>query len=153
MANRTSKTDDEATTPVAAGVCIPKQAPASPMERAMKAIETNPANEPTSQQVAMAAGTKAITPEHIAVMTTKYWRTDGVDLGVPFLDTPPLELRTKILAHMNAWGDGARIRFRESRDSPEVRITRTVDDGHWSYLGTDILTIAADQPTMNLDNF
>lgn len=153
MASRTSKTDDEAPTPAAAAVCIPKRPPASRIERAMKAIETNPANEPTSRQVAMAAGTKKITAEHIAVMTTKYWRTDGVHLGVAFLDNPPRELRARIIAHMNAWGDGANIRFRESNISPEVRIARTVDDGHWSYLGTDILTIAADQPTMNLDSF
>jgi len=34
-----------------------------------------------------------------------------------------------------------------------VRIARTVGDGYWSYLGTDILSIQADAPTMNLESF
>ena len=35
----------------------------------------------------------------------------------------------------------------------QVRIARKAGDGYWSYLGTDILSRPADQPTMNLDSF
>src|SRR5262249_40573964 len=36
---------------------------------------------------------------------------------------------------------------------PQVRIATTPGLGYWSYLGTDILSIAAGEPTMNLDSF
>ena len=32
-------------------------------------------------------------------------------------------------------------------------IARTAGDGYWSYLGTDVLLIPANEPTMNLDSF
>src|SRR4051794_15039200 len=52
---------------------------------------------------------------------------------------------------MNAWGLWANVQFVESATSPQVRIGRTAGDGFWSYLGTDILQIAASERTMNLD--
>jgi hypothetical protein len=54
---------------------------------------------------------------------------------------------------MNAWGKWANVNFVKSSTSPQVRISRTAGDGYWSYLGTDILHIAANQPTLNLDSF
>jgi hypothetical protein len=54
---------------------------------------------------------------------------------------------------MNAWGSWANVQFSETTANPQVRIARTAGDGYWSYLGTDILLIPADQPTMNLDSF
>jgi hypothetical protein len=136
-------------------VCVPKRPPASRIDRAINAIEINPTNRPTPRQMSLVATLTGgnVTRAHIAVMTTKYWGNGGVDLGVGFLDNPPKNLRARILSHMNAWGTGANVRFRESRSSPVVRIARAPGDGHWSYLGTDVRTIDADEPTMNLDSF
>src|SRR6185503_4752008 len=46
----------------------------------------------------------------------------------------------------------ANVTFVEATTDPQVRIAR-VADGYWSYLGTDILHIPRNQPTMNLEGF
>jgi len=93
------------------------------------------------------------TAEHIAVVTTKYWKSGGVRLTVGFLDNPPEDLRARIISHMNAWNQTSNVAFVETDTDPQVRIARTEGDGYWSYLGVDILTIPADEPTMNLEGF
>jgi hypothetical protein len=74
-------------------------------------------------------------------------------LTVSFLDNPPADLRARILSHMNAWAKSANVLFSESSTQGQVRIARTEGDGYWSYVGTDILSIGLDQPTMNLEAF
>jgi hypothetical protein len=58
---------------------------------------------------------------------------------------------------MNAWGTYCNVQFSESTVSPDVRIARANAPaevaGYWSYLGIDIRSIPANQPTMNLDSF
>jgi hypothetical protein len=120
---------------------------------AEKATEINPLNHPPLERLVSIVPSLAPDNMKIAVMTTKYWRTNGVDLTVGFLDNPPSDLRQRILSHMNAWNKLAKITFVESHDNPQVRISRQQGDGYWSYLGTDILQIAPDQPTMNLESF
>jgi hypothetical protein len=123
--------------------CKPKTLPAIIAQAAAKtACLHNPANAP-------AAG--GLTPQHIAMLTSKYWGAAGVKLGVTFLDTTDAGLKAKILAHMNAWNQWANVTFMESSQG-QVRITRAAD-GYWSYLGTDILHIPAGQATMNLEAF
>ena len=94
-------------------------------------------------------------PEHIAVLTTKYWHTKGVRLTVGFLDNPPPVLRKRILSHMNAWAKTANVSFVETSTDPQVRIARMDGNagGYWSYLGTDILSIDSGSPTLNLEAF
>jgi hypothetical protein len=91
----------------------------------------------------------------LAAVTTKYWGpSKGVHLTVGFpFDDPPTELRSRILFHMNAWAKTANVRFVETATDPQVRIARTPGDGYWSYLGTDVLQIPSDEPTMNLESF
>lgn len=118
---------------------------------ARKAIEINPHNQPFGIM-----GLSATMAEYIAVKTAKRWRTMGVRLTVGFLDNPPSDLRKRILLHMNAWNKKANVQFVEAKTDPEVRISRSSsppDDGYWSYLGTDILSVPGDQPTMNLQEF
>ena len=91
-------------------------------------------------------------PESIAVLTSKYWGTGGVRLTVGFMDNPPADLRARLLGHMNAWSATANVQFVESATSPQVRISRGTG-GYWSYLGTDVLSIPANQQTMNLQGF
>lgn len=93
----------------------------------------------------------------LAVVIARRWPTGGVRLTVQFLDNPSAALRARILSHMDAWGEHADVRFSETRELGDVRITRvsgsSADAGHWSYLGTEILGIEPDLPTMNLDGF
>jgi hypothetical protein len=95
---------------------------------------------------------KVVTPEHIAVLTSKYWGAKGVKLTVGFLESTPTDLQGRILAHMNAWDQYANVSFTLAQTDPQVRITRS-GDGYWSYLGTDILHIDKSQPTMCLQDF
>ena len=89
-----------------------------------------------------------IAPEHLALLTTRYWGSQGVHLTVSFLDNAEQELQERILSHMNAWQQFCDATFELVASGADVRIARAVD-GYWSYLGTDISVIPADQPTMN----
>jgi hypothetical protein len=58
---------------------------------------------------------------------------------------------------MNAWDKTANVVFTETRGTGQVRIARldTPSDmsGYWSYLGTEILGVDDDEPTLNLEGF
>lgn len=120
---------------------------------AKRAIQINPLNRLPFECYISALPEISINKERLSVVTQNYWRSGGVLLTVGFIDSPPTELRTKILLHMNAWGRNADVRFIETKTDPQVRITRLDGEGHWSYLGTDILNISIHHPTMNLDSF
>lgn len=134
--------------------CTPKRLDRSQwIPAARRAAEINPLNHPPIERLTRIMPSFAPDSMSISVLTTKYWRTDGVRLTVGFLDNPPKNLRRRILSHMNAWNKTAKIKFTETGTDPQVRIARQPGDGYWSYLGTDILQIDADQPTMNLESF
>jgi hypothetical protein len=132
--------------------CTIKQLPEEEQyAAALAAIDENPANEPTRQAMAMVDLPEA---KRIAALTSKYWRSGSVKLGVSFMDGGSQELKDRIMAHMNAWGQRANIKFLSASSAmAQVRVVRTPDDGYWSYLGTDILQIPVGQPTMCLDSF
>ena len=117
------------------------------IEAAATAREHNPANRPHC-----GPGVPVLEPLHIALLTSKYWGPQARTLSVSFTETTPADLRTRILGHMNAWSQGCGIRFAETKGTGQVRISRR-RGGYWSYLGTDILHIPANQPTMNLEAF
>jgi len=126
------------------------------IEAAKTAVKHNPLNKLATHQLALGAPGAHISNAHLALLTTKYWGLKGVKLTVGFLDTASMALKKRILSHMNAWNKYCDVKFVLSNSSPQVRIsfsTPPPDDGYWSYLGTDILHIPADQPTMNLDSF
>lgn len=134
-------------------VCTPKQLPRTLwVDAAKTAVRINPVNHPRLEQLSAIASGFRPTREAIAVVTTKYWH-GSVRLTVGFLDSPPSALRSRILSHMNAWSRTANVRFVQSTTDPQVRIARRDNDGYWSYLGTDILHIPANEPTMNLEAF
>lgn len=122
------------------------------IKAAKEAIKINPANRPALEAFAIGSTNIPLEPMQIAVLTSKYWGSGGVKLGVTFLDSPDSTTKRMILEHMNAWNKWANVVFGESR-SGQVRIARTPGSGYWSYLGTDVLQIRAGQPTMNLDSF
>lgn len=94
--------------------------------------------------------------ERLIAMVTKYWGPSGVNLSVGFIGDTPNVLKDKILDHMNAWSKHSNVKFTlaDPGTTAQVRIARVANDGYWSYLGTDILSVrAADKPTMNLAGF
>lgn len=136
--------------------CTPKRLPDAAIEKAIAtAVETNP------QNATPVAHFRQLMPRHpldrasLSVLTARKWKTNGVRLTVGFLDGAPADLRKRIVQHMNAWGATANVAFTETNDHAQVRIARVGGDdgGYWSYLGTDILQIARDQQTMNLEGF
>jgi hypothetical protein len=137
-------------------VCSPRSLPRDRwVAAAQKAVEINPVNHAPVERLAMLMPDFAPTAERIAVVTTRYWGSQGVHLTVGFLDNPPADLRARILAHMNAWSKTANVQFVETSIDPQVRIAREggPDGGYWSYVGTDILSIEPSRPTMNLEAF
>src|SRR3954451_19023999 len=135
-------------------VCTPKSLPKSQLISAAKiAGDINPVNHPALHRLKAIMPSFVPTPERIAVVTTKCWGSGGVRLTVGFLDNPAADLRARILSHMNAWNGTANVQFVETAVNPQVRIARTAVGGYWSYLGTDVSSIPANQPTMNLDSF
>lgn len=120
---------------------------------AERATSINPANAPMVQMLHQGDSEAVIAPEHLALITAKYWGAAGVHLTVSFLDDPAEDLRARILEHMNAWAMYANVKFVEVDSNGQVRIARSAGDGYWSYLGTDVLAIPNPEPTMNLDSF
>jgi hypothetical protein len=120
-----------------------------------KAVLINPVNAPAVQQLRQAMPGTVIPPQRLALLTSKYWGKAGVRLTVGFMDNPPADLRARIISHMNSWNAFANVTFTESSVNPQVRISRIGgnDGGYWSYLGTDVLSIAANMATMNLEGF
>ncbi len=117
---------------------------------AVTAIAQNPGNAPATN---MAAGTGVTLPaEHLAVLTSRYWGAKGVKLTVGFTEQIQDDLANRLLSHMNAWSQYANVEFTRTKTDPQVRISRG-GGGYWSYLGTDILHIPANQQTMNLEGF
>jgi hypothetical protein len=137
-------------------VCTPKSLPTSKLVAAAHVARTiNPVNHPPVERLTRVMRGFMPSPLRIAVLTTKYWGTKGIRLTVGFLDSAPANLRSRILSHMNAWAKTANVTFVQSSTDPHVRIARMdgANGGYWSYLGTDILTIPAGEPTMNLEAF
>lgn len=128
--------------------CSVRELPAEHLEAARAtALAANPANDVHPALHAF------LPPQRIAMITTKWWGADGVDLSVQFLDAKTSTFKNRVLAHMNEWGKEGNVRFRETSGVGDVRIARTPNSGYWSYLGTDIRHVPAGEPTMNLDSF
>ena len=139
-------------------VCIPKSLTPSQAELALKrSLEINPSNAIESRMVERTPRGLPHGPRRLALLIRSRWPATGVTLPVQFLDNPTRELRRRILLHMNAWSKTANIHFEETQDTGMVRISRLDRPdsmaGYWSYVGTQILAIDDDQPTLNLDGF
>jgi hypothetical protein len=138
--------------------CSPRQLPRAEWPRAAaNAIKQNPDNRPPG--LADEEVPQGNEGERLALDVTRYWGGGGVHLTVGFIETPDRALRERILSHLNAWSEKANVRFVPSDVDPLVRIARWTkqdspgDEGYWSNLGTDILLIVPDRPTMNLEAF
>jgi uncharacterized protein YkwD len=124
------------------------------IDAARVAIEHNPVNAPFLSASARDMLPSHIpTPFHLAVMTGKNFRA-GTTITVQFLEDVSPALRARILSHMKAWETSANINFvpAPAGQPGMVRVTLR-GDGYWSYIGTDILSVPANQPTMSLQDF
>lgn len=136
--------------------CTPKRLPTASIDDAIAtAVETNPLNHAPVAAVRRLMSGRALSRASLSVLTARKWQTKGVRLTVGFLDSPPANLRRRIVEHMNAWATTANVCFTETNGEADVRIARSggIDGGYWSYLGTDILLIDRNMPTMNLEGF
>lgn len=122
------------------------------MDAAKTARMLNPCNAPSVRGLAALQLSTVLLPAHIALLTTKYWGPKGVALTVSFLDGTPGDVASRIVSHMNAWSQYANVQFTLITGRGQVRIIRG-NTGYWSYLGTDILHIPTNEPTMNLQAF
>ncbi len=122
-----------------------------------RALAINPANEDERHTIERTPVGRRGGQRRIAVVIGRKWPIKGVQLSVSFMDGARSDLRKRILLHMNAWGGKANVKFAETSGVGQVRIARldSPEDqaGYWSYVGTEILEIPEDQPTMNLEGF
>lgn len=118
---------------------------------ALTARSINPVNAPSfGSMQAMPDGVDR--PLFLAVTTTKYWGPQLRKFSVSFMEPTQPDLAARIVKHLNAWSSCCGISFALTSGIGEVRISRG-PGGYWSYLGTDILHIPKDRPTMNLQGF
>jgi hypothetical protein len=133
--------------------CTPKELPhGQRLGAARKAVEINPANRPHPHAVNALAALTPLTPEHLALVTSRWWGANGVRLTVSFLENTPGDLQARILLHANAWGAYCNAGFTLVGSGGQLRIT-LAGDGYWSYVGTDCASIPAGEPTMCLQDF
>ena len=122
------------------------------LKAAHTASQINPVNAPMSALGGGDFGMGVMDPMQIAVLTAKYWGPTPRRLTVSFMESTPSNLRARIVSHMNAWRKTGCISFVETQGTGQVRISRA-GAGYWSYLGTDVLLIPTNRPTMNLQAF
>lgn len=122
------------------------------VQAADAAIQHSPANGIGFASVTAAAMALGVEPARIAVMVQKYWGRQQRQFTVSFMEQPTSDLRERILSHMNAWSSQCGVSFIETGGVGQVRISLE-GEGYWSYLGTDILHIPEDRPTINLQDF
>jgi serralysin len=86
----------------------------------------------------------------LAIGKGEFWGLDPV-LKVSFLGGDP-QVKKRIIAHAKKWTDYAGIELKfvtDNRSKPQIRISFDMNDGSWSYVGTDCLGIKSSEPTMN----
>ena len=139
-------------------LCRPRSLPFAKLDSAARrAVEINPANATAHRRLVRTPVGRRGGPRRLAVVVGRRWPVGGVRLSVKFMDSPPKDLRARILLHMNAWGKTANVLFKETRGTGKVRIARLDSPadmaGYWSWIGTEILEIDEEEPTLNLEGF
>src|ERR1043165_895192 len=120
-------------------LCRPRTLPVEKLVDAeRRAIAVNPENALEHRLVARTPIGRRGGPRRIAVVIARKWPASGVRLSVSFMDNPSVALRTRILKHMNAWGEQANVLFSETAGVGQVRIARFDSPadvaGYWSWV-------------------
>ena len=128
--------------------CIDRPLPTDLLFQANRiAMAENPDNAQPSSRGTRSPGAAIDLPGSLAGLTGKLWKP-GRTLRVRFLDGDPA-IQKRIEPFAQEWTKYANIKFVFNNDpNAEIRISFR-HSGSWSYLGTDALTIAKNQPTMN----
>lgn len=114
------------------------------------ATDINPQNAPSLAERSYGLYQQVDEPGKIALLTGKKWGP-RVRLGVAFPSGTSFAVRSKILAHMNRWGEYADVKFSESQTG-EIRVGFE-NSGYWANLGTDCLLIPKNRQNLNLQGF
>jgi hypothetical protein len=116
-------------------------------EASQRAIEENPANAPAIPRGSIPPGLDGPPPLALAALTGKLWKPGRV-LKVRFLDGDA-NVQKRLQPFALEWEQYANLKFAFGNDlNAEIRISFS-QAGSWSYIGTDALSIARNQPTMN----
>ena len=110
-----------------------ERSPSSPPQTAAKSEATTPGTWVPGGPVAVSA---------------KVWKT-GMTLGVKFLNGNS-SLQRRVLEAANEWTRYANLRFEVVRKGDAELRVGFDEEGSWSYVGTDALSIPQNQPTINL---
>ena len=119
------------------------------MKAAATARSVNPVNAPLQS---IQPNARPLDPLSLTLNTTRYWGPFARTFSVSFMESTPADLRARIIGHFNAWNQWCGLSFTGTAGTGDVRISRG-PGGYWSYLGTDILLIPTNRPTMNLQGF
>ncbi len=118
------------------------------VKAAATARSVNPVNAPLQAHPAHA---RPLDPLSLTLNTTRYWGPSPRQFTVSFMESTPADLRARIIQHMNAWNATCGMSF--GRRRAPATCGSPGPGGYWSYLGTDILHIPTNRPTMNLQGF
>jgi predicted alpha/beta hydrolase len=111
------------------------------------AIKENPANA-DNQLPAADFRALDIKPPQLAILIGKKWAV-GRTLSVRFMGGSAT-VQAKVRQYASEWSKFANIKFDfNNADNAEIRIAFQLGKGSWSYIGTDALSIAKSDPTMN----
>lgn len=128
---------------------IKRLSPSQMVEWSLDSHRINPLNAPNPR----GALRLNLIPSHIAMLTTAYWGSAGVKLGVGFMENTTVALQNKILSFANLWGRNANVKFvPSSLSNADIRLSRG-PGGYYSYLGSQCRHIPRNQQTMNLEQF
>lgn len=125
-------------------VCVDKEVPNELVSLSMElAIAENADNIPI-----LPFGT-TLEPITMAMVTGKKWQV-GRTINCAFMGGEKA-VQDKIIVWAKEWEKYANLKFNFITDlqSANIRIAFDKKDGSWSYIGTDVLTIAKSEPTMN----
>ena len=111
------------------------------LKAAQHAMQVNPRNGPPDL-----SSFDGKVPEFIVLNTTRYWGSNGVRLGVGFLEDQSAEFKSRVLLHMNAWNQHANVYFFAAAANATIRIT-CLGTVRASHVGTENVWVTTG-PTM-----
>jgi len=129
-----------------------------PPERQLEALKAAAGEDPKNDVMKLlphlgeqrAPGTIALglDPSRAAIFFSKKWKQKR-ELKVGFF-SGSAAVRKKVQMYAEMWHEVVNVSFLFGKPGPyEIRIDFNPSVGSWSYMGTDNLTIPANQPTMN----
>lgn len=127
--------------------CVPKELPEDQQyDAAVHAVKLYPANAPMAGEYAKS---------RFAALTSKWWGPGPHRFTVSFMEQQSQSFIDMVLASFNSWRTraGANVEFVWTQRDGQCRVATGLNDGYYSYLGTDNDRIPLNQHTMSLSGF